>query len=330
MGRVRILLTASGGGHTGFAVAVASYIPEDVGIVFTVGSGDTFSWAKIAALGRENVSVVELPYGRKPWGSLVGAVPRLSSAFLLSLARLPKVSSALCTGHNNCVPPCIASRLRGTPLVSLEDVYRLYSRSRSISLLSRFSRYVALHWQEQENLYPRKGLVVGPVYEPPRYESRDDGFILVTAGSFGYEELFDVFADLVVDGLISERVILQTGHVPPEKYKEKGLEAFSFDPDIDKYISRARIVVTHQGMTAINSALGYGKPTVIVYNPAWRLAATAQEVERVARIVGIEFVPGPYRDRLLDALRRASPPDRDRFEVGAMRLARLLLDLATR
>jgi len=328
MARRRVLLTASGGGHTGFAVAVARYLEGEYDLVFTVARGDEYSMRKIEH-SLADYEVLEVTPGRGPSGSLLRAAPRLAKALVESLRGLGRVDAAVCTGHNNGVPPCLAAWLRGARLVSLEDVYRVTVRSRSISLLSRFSRAVALHWEAQRGLYPGKGVVVGPVYEPPRYEPGDEGYILVTAGTYGYEELFDAVLDLYREGRLPAPPIIQTGRVPPDKYREAGVRAFQFDPDLDRLIANARIVVAHQGMTAVTAALGYRKPTIIVYNPKWRLAAPRGDVERVAREMGVSFLGEADKDGLEEALRNVGTP-RWRGPEGARRLADLVRDLLTR
>jgi len=327
--RPRILITAAGGGHTGFAVAVAQHIPDDFELVFAMARGDSYSAEKIKKTLDRDYTVIRVPAGRGPSGSLLKAAPRLFYSLAVSLRRIGRVDAAVCTGHNTGVPPCMAARLRGARLVSLEDVYRVSVRSRSISFLARFSEHVALHWDVQKGLYPGKGVVVGPVYEPPRYEPGDDGYILVTAGSYGFEELFDVLAGLAMEGGLGRELVFQTGRVPPEKYSKMGFRAFSFDPDIDRFIARASIVITHQGMTAITSALGYGKPTLIVYNPRWRLAAPPGDVARIASLIGAGFVDGPRKEDIVEALGRLGRP-KTGFPRGAEGVARLAASLATR
>jgi len=328
MARRRILLTASGGGHTGFAVAVARHLQGDYDLVFTVARGDEYSKKKIAHY-ITSYEILEITPGRGPTGSLARAAPRLARALVESLRGLGRVDAAVCTGHNNGVPPCLAAWMRGARLVSLEDVYRVTVRSRSISLLSRFSRAVALHWGLQKSLYPRKGVVVGPVYEPPRYEPGDGGYILVTAGTYGYEELFDAVLALYRDGRLPAPPIIQTGKVPPDKYQRAGIQAFQFDPDIERLIANARIVITHQGMTAVTAALGYKKPTIIAYNPRWRLAAPKADVERVAREMGVSFLVRVDVESLENALRSVRVPAWSGPE-GARRLAELVRGLLTR
>jgi len=328
MARRRILLTASGGGHTGFAVAVARYLEGDYDLVFTVARGDEYSRRKIEHY-LADYEILEVTPGRGPFGSLVRAAPRLAKALVESLRGLGRIDAAVCTGHNNGVPPCLAAWMKGARLVSLEDVYRVTVRSRSIGLLSRFSQAVALHWEIQRGLYPRKGVVVGPVYEPPRYEPGDGGYILVTAGTYGYEKLFDAVLALYREGRLPAPPIIQTGRVPPGKYLEAGVEAFQFDPDLERLIADARIVIAHPGMTAVTAALGYRKPTIIVYNPEWRLIAPRGDVEKVAREMGAAFLGEADVDGLERALQTVGTP-RWRGPEGARRLAELVRDLLTR
>jgi len=239
-----------------------------------------------------------------------------------SSLNMPRVDVAICTGHNHSIPPCIVSWLKGAKLVLIEDVYRISGGSRSIRILSPISTMVALHWPQQSHLYKR-GIVVGPIYEEPKYKPWDGGYILVTTGSYGYERLFDIISEL----RHKWRIILQTGRINPNKYKTMGLEAFRFDPDIDKWIAGASIVITHIGVTAINAALGYGKPVIMVYNPKWIQAAPPQDAEIVAKMLNIVFLWRINRDILSKAIEEAFFKKPPRIPSSSKRLASLILKL---
>ena len=312
-GLARILITASGGGHTGYARAVALHLAGRHQLVFAIRRGDGWSRSRLAGLGR----VYETWPGRSP-GDPVWRSIGLARSLYDSL-RLPRVDAALCTGHNHSIPPCIAAWLRGAKLILLEDVYRISGGSRSVRLLSPISTLVALHWREQLGLYSR-GVVVGPVYEPPTHRPWDGGYVLVTTGSHGFKRLFDTILGLAGRW----RLVLQTGRVDPEPYRRAGVEAFRFDPDIERWIAGASVVVTHIGVTAVNAALGYGKPVVIVYNPEWRLAAPPQDARVVASRIGARFLERLTLDGLAEAVEGALASRPPRIPSGAAKLARLV------
>ena len=73
--------------------------------------------------------------------------------------------------------------------------------------------------------------------------------------------------------------------------KRRGWKVFRFDPDIDKLIAGASLVITSApGVTAINATQAYRKPTIMVYNPDLVLTADREETEKVAKYLGIPFV----------------------------------------
>ncbi len=154
-----------------------------------------------------------------------------------------------------------------------------------MSLLSRFSEKVFVHWEEQRSLY-RNSYVTGPIVEKPRYSPRDSGYVLVTAGTMGFPRLFKE-----VSKTKGFDFVVQTGQVEPSTVTAS--KVFSFDPDMERIIANASIVVTHQGKTAMESVVMYRKPTVIVYNADWTKAATKEDTRLYAKILGATFLDDP-------------------------------------
>ena len=76
-------------------------------------------------------------------------------------------------------------------------------------------------------------------------------------------------------------------------------------------------MVIHFGQTAVDAALTYGKPTVIVYNPEWRTAAGLQDARLLAGKLNAVLVEELTVGRLEKA-RTTRPP---RYPDGAKRLA---------
>ncbi|EWG07150.1 MAG: UDP-N-acetylglucosamine, MurG, LPS N-acetylglucosamine transferase [Candidatus Aramenus sulfurataquae] len=311
-----ILIIASGGGHTGFARAVAQYLEQRVD--FVIPKGDEKS-RKILSPYAERIYEVEK--GIEP--NSFSALKLLKS--LVSSSRIRKYKVVVATGSNHSLFPSFFQFLKGAKVFAIESQDRIVTRGKAVSVISKYSRAVFLHWEEQKGLY-KNGLVVGPIVEKSKYESRDEGYVLVTAGTEGFLRLFDKVAELGV-----KNVVMQTGKVDPSKYKREGWKVFSFDPDLERYIANASLVVTHQGKTAMEAVVMYGKPTAIVYNSSLVKAATQKDVELYAKILGAKFFPDPVFWRsnkdLLEFLERPTKPNS--FTPGTGKLAKVVLSEAS-
>ncbi len=321
----KVLVVAGYGGHSGYAFAVIHELLK-LGFkrsIVIVAEGYGFLVEKFRPYGE--VVVQSLP--RKPGEPLYRGIYRWFKAFNQSLKLLARhnVSVVFASGSNFSLPPSLASKIFSrAELYTIEAIERFTKPSRAVKVLEKMGATVFLHWEKQLEIYPQ-GVVVGPVYEPPLYEPRDEGYVLVTTGTLGYKELFDV-----VEKLRLERVVLQTGDVSPEPYvnRNPGWIAFRYTSDIHKWIAGASLVITQQGLTAAISRLAYGKPVVIVWNPRVSLGATKSDVKTYA-----EKLEAPFIDKIeLNSLRKAIDSARSvgkTFSNGSRRIAEAILKQVT-
>jgi UDP-N-acetylglucosamine--N-acetylmuramyl-(pentapeptide) pyrophosphoryl-undecaprenol N-acetylglucosamine transferase len=314
---MRIGITASGGGHTGYAVSLAQRLVGEAEMIFYVPEGDVWSRSKVERYG----DVIEIRKARGPNESFLKLLTGMTKAFIQSMRRVGDIDVFVSTGSNHSVPPAIISKIKGTPIINIESSVRFTRPSSSAKYLSYISDLTVLQWEEQKKILP-KGVFFGPLYEKPEYEIRDEGFIMVTAGTYGFKELFDVIART---GL--ENIVLQTGRVDKNLYKNmRGWIIFDFDPEINRWIARASLVISHLGKTVIDAALTYKKPVIIVPNPEWRLTAGAEDGRILAEKLGV-----CYEDRLdpkimlerIEECRKIKPRN---FDDGAEKLAKYILE----
>ncbi|MET1127773.1 MAG: glycosyltransferase [Thermoproteota archaeon] len=315
-----MVVTAAGGGHTGRAVALAERLAPRVELVFVIPKGDTWSRSKVEKLG----SIIEVPKFRDPNEPMIRGLGRLVSAFMDGLMKLPKeICAFVSMGAGLSVPLGLAARLRGAWIYNVESAVRIVRPSLTVRALQPISHVTVLQWEEQLAALPR-GRVYGPIYELPKHPVRDEGYVLVTGGSYGFRKLFDA-----VSKLGFEKVVLQTGRVDPEPYKERhrGWTVFRFTPDFGRWIAGARLVITHFGQIAVDSVLAYRKPTVMVYNPEWRTAAGLEDARVLARKLNIVLVeevsPKALEDAVEEAFRRRPPS----YPDGARALADEIIEL---
>ena len=89
--------------------------------------------------------------------------------------------------------------------------------------------------------------------------------IFVTLGTQAkdFSRCLKMIETLINDKVINEPVIAQTGHT---QYKPEGIKCVPFvtEEEYQKYISEARIVISHAGTGAIFSSIAQGKTVIAV------------------------------------------------------------------
>jgi len=102
---------------------------------------------------------------------------------------------------------------------------------------------------------------------------------------------------------------------------------FRFTRDFGRWLAGARVVVTHFGQTAVDAALTYRKPTVIVYNPEWKTAAGIGDARFLARKLNAVLVEELTLESLEAAVRDAMARKPVSYEDGGQRLAEEILEV---
>jgi UDP-N-acetylglucosamine:LPS N-acetylglucosamine transferase len=312
-------LTAGGGGHTGYAIAIAQRLVSKAKVFFVVSSGDLWSLKRVLRYG----SVLEVPRLRDPDKPLpiIFTLHRFIKAYFKTLRSLPRdLDVLISTGSNLAIAPALAAKTLRKPIINIECGDRLATPTKTAKLLYRVSNITIVQWEEQLKMYP-KALVVGPIYEKPEYKPYSGGYILVTMGTYGFKEFFDIFIKLDF-----ERVVIQTGKVNPEPYEriKPNWVFFNFDPDIGKWIAGADIVITHPGITALNAALAYHKPVVIVHNPKWILAGTREDAKLLAEKLNGVFLEEINLENIKKAIKEAENRKPPIYPDGAEILVKIL------
>ena len=317
----RVIITAAPGGHSGYALAIGYYLKEEQGMtpLFVTARGVNWVRKKLTRIGE----VIEITMPRLPGEPLYRTIHRWAKAFIESIRATRGARVLVSCGSNLSIPPALTAKLRGAKLVNVESIVRFSSPGKTPRLLRPLADVTVVHWPEQERLHPG-ALVAGPIYEPPRYEPVDDGFILVTAGTMGHRELFDAALRSRLRPLV-----IQTGRLDPGRYRDEGVEAFSFDPDLDRWISRASVVVTHfPGMTSATAALAYNKPVVLAPARHLVMSASVEDCGPYARHIGAVCMDEVTPRRLEEAVEEALRAERPRYDNGARLVAKLVNELS--
>ena len=316
----RVLILAGGGGHTGYSYALAQALHEKVSLSFLVPEGDTLSERRLRKFGE--VGFLIQPRGPKtPAPIFMG---RLAKAFLNSVGRaFHEFDVVVSSGSNFCVLPAIMAWVRGVPVVNIESPIRFTKPSKTASLLQPFSAITALCWEEQTRLL--KGVVVGPLLPKPIVKPWNGGYVLVTGGrAFEHKALFDAIAESNLPN-----VILQTGRVNPMPYTMKHPEwkVIAFTEKFHELLAGAELVVSHFGFTALEAAIVYRKPVVMVVNPEYRTTVGMEDAEYLARKINAVLASETKTKVLLDAMNEAKERKVPTFPDGAENLANMIIGL---
>ena len=314
----RVLILAGGGGHTGFAYALAQRLEDKASMLFLIPEGDTLSHNRLSKFG--NVDYLLKPRGAKtPTGNFTY---NLARALANSMKKVKgDFDAVVSTGSNFCIPPALVAFLKGIPIVNIEGEARFIGASKTARILQLLSAITALQWSEQKNFL--KGTVVGPIFAKPEIEPWNGGYVLVTGGTLGHKRLFDV-----LNGSDLKNVVLQTGEVDPEPYRKRHPEwkVLDFSLNFHELIAGAEVVVTHQGSTPLEAVV-YKKPSVIVPNPELKRTFPRRDSEIFAKKVGATFLSDFTLESLADAIEEAKNNKIPALKDGAKALAEMILNL---
>lgn len=317
--RKQVLILAAGGGHTGYAYALAEALYSKVSLFFLVPEGDALSEKRLRRFGK--VEFLIKPRGPKTPIHIFAL--RLAKAFIDS-ARLnfTEFDVVVSAGSNFCIPPAIIAWAKGIPIVNIESPVRFTKPSRTASLLQPFTTITALQWEEQKRLLKR-GVVVGPILPRKQIEPWNGGYILVTGGTHGHKLLFDVLAESDL-----HNVILQTGRVDPTPYVKKHPEwkVITSTERFHEILAGAKFVVTHFGFTVLET-LVYRKPMVLVVNPEWTRTVGAKDAEYLARKMNAVLVTEVKKETILSAVNEAATRKVPVLPNGAQNLAEMIIEL---
>ncbi len=314
--RKRILILAAGGGHTGYAYALAEELYQKASLNFLVPHGDSLSAKRLSKFGK----VGFLLKAREPKTPNHVFAVRLIRAFVDSCNQdLGKFDVVVSAGSNFCVPPAILAWMRGVSIVNIESPVRFVKPSKSARVLQYISAITALHWEEQKKLL--KGVVVGPILPKRKVEPQNKGYILVSGGTYGHRPLFEALAESQLHD-----IVLQTGKIDPAPYLKKHPEwkALTVTPRFHELIANAELVVTHLGVTVLE-AMNYQKPVVLVPNPEWTRTGTIEDAKQLAKKINAVLISQIRVETLLKAIEDAKGRQVPVFQDGAKNLANLIL-----
>jgi UDP-N-acetylglucosamine:LPS N-acetylglucosamine transferase len=316
----RVLILVGGGGHSGYAYALAQALHKKMVLSFLVPEGDILSTKRLSKFG----SIKFFIKPRGPKTSIQEFILQSAKAFIKSVGQpFHEFDVVVSSGSNFCVLPAIMAWMKGVSVVNIESPVRFTKSSKTARILEPFSAITALHWEEQKKLLD--GVVVGPIVPHMEIKPENRGYILVTGGTHGHRLLFNALTESNL-----RNVVLQTGKINPKPYIKRHPEwkVLTFTERFQELLAGAEVVVTHFGLTALEAALVYKKPVVIVLNPDWTRTVGAEDAKLLAKKLNAVFVSEINLVTLLDAIDDAKNRKDLALPSGAENLARIIINLA--
>jgi len=314
-----VLILAGYGGHVGEAYALAQELQGKVMLSFLIPEGDELSRARLSRFGK--VDTLILP--REPKTPVHVFIPRLLKAFVQSFRKVTgKYDVVVSLGSNFCIPPALVAWAKRIPVVNVENVVRFVKPAQTTRILQYFSKLTALQWEEQRRIL--RGVVVGPLIPKPEIKPHDDGYILVTGGTYGHKVLLDTIVESNL-----HNVVLQTGKIDPEPYRRKHPEwkIITVTPDFQELIAGASLIITHFGSTVLET-IAYRKHTLLVPPYVeWTRTASAKDAEYFAGKLNYVLVTEITLKNLLKGMKEAAKRDIPTLSDGAHNLANKIMEL---
>jgi UDP-N-acetylglucosamine:LPS N-acetylglucosamine transferase len=318
---MKVLLTAGGGGHTGYALALATALKPKAKLIFLIDKKDGLSRARLSPLG-EVVSVTKPRQPGMPlWKFICRFIICGFQSLWIWLKHRPDV--VVSTGSNIAIPICIVAKLLGSRIVNVEDSVRIFSSSKTSKYLDLISEVTLLQWKEQSEFHSKKGRYVGLLLPNVKPSTRN-GKIIISPGSFGFKELYNAAVRTNL-----KDVMMTVGDLNPDAYSKPGWIVIDRLIGLDEVLASAKVVVTHLGYT-IWEAVNYGVPAVVVPNPKWRRSSVS-EVDRVAKFVQEKgyglYLPAEELtpERLEEAVRHAQQMSPASVDRGTEKAAQIII-----
>ena len=187
---------------------------------------------------QETTYYINMAHFKRPWTYLSQVVP------VLKIFAKEKPTHVISTGSGRTAfVPFLLSRLLGKKFICIESYSRVNARSMFATFLLKTGSYIYTQWEDLRN---KNAIYIGPVLKRQeefiKPQDRDYIFVSVGTREEPFARLLQGVEELVVKGLIKDKIIIQAGHT---RYKSSCAEVFDFcSPEkISELILNAKYVI---------------------------------------------------------------------------------------
>ena len=255
-GPLRICLAASGGGH----------VRQLLDLQPVWSAGDHFFITEDTALGRSLSSdhrtyfVPHFAWGQAKLGAPFRMLGRAMTSFITSAKIMlrEKPDVVISTGAGAVIFAVLWGRLIGARVIVVESFARFEKPSLFGRMAAPLAHDMVVQSQKVAHAYP-KAQVFDPLRMLDGTPPPKQPILFATVGAtLPFERLTTSVVEAKARGVITDKVILQTGQgVPPPAGVEEAHETLDFK-DVQALLRDASIVVCHGGTGSLITALRQG------------------------------------------------------------------------
>jgi UDP-N-acetylglucosamine transferase subunit ALG13 len=210
-------------------------------------------------LKNERTYYIEMAHFKKPWTYL----PHVPAA--LKIFAREKPTHVLSTGSGEtALIPFLLSRLLNIKFIYIETFSRVHRYSKLGTFVLKTGNKIYTQWEDPQN---ENATYIGPIFKKQENSNKKQGsnYIFVTVGTRDepFTRLIKGVEDLVKNGKINEKVIVQAGHT---KYNSDYVGVFDFCmPEmINELILNAKYVITQESAGIGSLCLKYGTKFIVM------------------------------------------------------------------
>jgi len=252
--KINIALVCTKGGHFEQMINLSDFYSRYDHFWITNRSKQTES-----ELRKERAYFIEMAHFKKPWIYLSQIAP------VLKIFVREKPTHVLSTGSGRVAfIPLLLSRALKVKFIYIDTFSRVHGYSKFGTFLLKAKSKIYTQWKDPQN---GNAIYIGPVFKQQRDRKGMGGskYIFVALGTRDepFTRLLKAVEDLVIKGIIKEKVIIQAGHT---KYRSDCVEVFDFcTPErIEEFISNARYVITQESAGIGTQCLKYGTKFIVM------------------------------------------------------------------
>jgi UDP-N-acetylglucosamine transferase subunit ALG13 len=210
-------------------------------------------------LKKERAYFIEIGHFKKPWTYLKQLTP------VLRILAREKPTHMLSTGSGRTAfIPFLISRVLMVNFIYIDTFSRVHGHSKFGTFLVKSREKIYTQWEDGKN---PNAVYIGPVFKQRDRNNTGhrSNYVFVTVGTREepFTRLVTGVEELVIKGIIKERVLIQAGYT---KFTSKYVEVFDFcrAEKIDEFIRNARYVITQESAGIGTQCLKYGTRFVVM------------------------------------------------------------------
>ena len=252
---IKIALISTGGGHFEQLLNLSNFYSLYDHFWITNDNTQTRS-----ALKEEKCYFIRGGHFKKPWQYLAH-FQKFNRIF-----KIEKPSHIITTGSGGtALVPFILAKFLTIKFIYIETFSRVKNYTNLAHFIIKFKHPVYSQWHSDHS---KNVFYIGPIFNNDSRNIVSDNqsnYIFVTLGTRGeqFERLLQSVEELIEDGTIREKVIVQAGFT---KFSSTVMEIFDFCKveEIDQYIKNAKYVITQESAGIGSKCLKYNKRFIVM------------------------------------------------------------------